>query len=587
MLSGPALHGPALHGPTLYGRTLHGGDLSKMDGLRHILSVGYEIECGVLAKLTQTDVGGEMVLYNSDSARKDIEELRRLEEDPDADVEDYIMERQEEVMTDVILDKRGRPDKHAVFNITNDNAMTPFIRMLDKICYYDVESADEKNSIYVFRDTAGKDYKIKFMLKDELGCAFHTSVEWVVTYYKPKRSRNVIMDTFVNMITNLVRHLDELVPIEGNYIAKYKNSEGGVEEFAVGKPSQRMLFHKPGTGLYYLQTQVSAAPITIDDACSVVQMTFSASAEHIVDILVALLDNNSQGIASYSENVREKLEDVQRIDGCVDELIRNYNREHVGIYKIHGSKQFTKTVKTYIFMILFKIAQYIKFKKTSSKYFKNVLYFNSRHSNYVLYKNLKRQLEIQFGMLEDARVASIIKDIVLVPDILQSGIVPDGVKMRKGAFSKTNMLDKTNQHYGDPTYSLMSYFDFFEQPVDNESNRVGGTGNIVDYDWFEYKEIDEYSNKMDLNDDIVLIECRNFQKLLSLYVYNMADAELKEQMESGSCNILTGRMGADVGSMSVANFRKLIDHYGTMPSMKSATRKSKSQKKKSRTNKSA
>jgi hypothetical protein len=575
----------------LHGPTLHGGDLSKMDGLRHILSVGYEIECGVLAKLTQTDVGGEMVLYNSDSARKDIEELRRLEEDPDADVEDYIMERQEEVMTDVILDKRGRPDKHAVFNITNDNAMTPFIRMLDKICYYDIESADEKNSIYVFRDTAGKDYKIQFLLKDELGCAFHTSVEWVVTYYKPKRSRNVIMDTFVNMITNLVRHLDELVPIEGNYIAKYKNTEGDVEEFAVGKPSQRMLFHKPDTGLYYLQTQVSAAPITIDDACSVVQMTFSASAEHIVDILVALLDNNSQGIASYSENVREKLEDVQRIEGCVDELIRNYNREHVGIYKIHGSKQFTKTVKTYIFMILFKIAQYIKFKKTSSKYFKNVLYFNSRHSNYVLYKNLKRQLEIQFGMLEDARVASIIKDIVLVPDILQSGIVPDGVKMRKGAFSKTNMLDKTNQHYGDPTYSLMSYFDFFEQPVDNESNRVSQTGNIVDHDWFEYKEIDEYSNKMDLNDDIVLIECRNFQKLLSLYVYNMADATLKEQMESGSCNILTGRMGADVGSMSVANFRKLIDLYGTMPSVKSATRKSKSksksQKKKSRTNKSA
>ena len=575
----------------LHGPTFRGGDLSKMDGLRHILSVGYEIECGVLAKLTQTDVGGEMVLYNSDSARKDIEELRRLEEDPDADVEDYIMERQEEVMTDVILDKHGRPDKYAVFNITNDNAMTPFIRMLDKICYYDVESADEKNSIYVFRDTAGKDYKIQFLLKDELGCAFHTSVEWVVTYYKPKRSRNVIMDTFVNMITNLVRHLDELVPIEGNYIAKYKNSEGGVEEFVVEKPSQRMLFHKPGTGLYYLQTQVSAAPITIDDACSVVQMTFSASAEHIVDILVALLDNNSQGIASYSENVREKLEDVLRIEGCVDELIRNYNREHSGIYKIQGSKQFTKTVKTYIFMILFKIAQYIKFKKTSSKYFKNVLYFNSRHSNYVLYNNLKRQLEIQFGMLEDARVASIIKDIVLVPDILQSGIVPDGVKMRKGVFSKTNMLNKTNQHYGDPTYSLMSYFDFFEQPVDNEANRVGGTGNIVDHDWFEYKGIDEYSNKMDLNDDIVLIECRNFQKLLSLYVYNMADAELKEQMESGSCNILTGRMGADVGSMSVANFRKLIDLYGTMPSVKSATRKSKSksksQKKKSRSNKSA
>ena len=136
------LHGRTLNGRTLHGRALHGGDLSKMDGLRHILSIGYEIECGVLAKLTRTDVDGEMFLYNSDSARKDIDELKRLEEDPDADVEDYILERQEEVMTDVILDKRGRPDKYAVFNITSDNAMTPFIRMLNKICYYDVESAD-------------------------------------------------------------------------------------------------------------------------------------------------------------------------------------------------------------------------------------------------------------------------------------------------------------------------------------------------------------------------------------------------------------------------------------------------------------
>ena len=585
-----------LHGPALSGPTFRGGDLSKMDGLRHILSIGYEIECGVLAKLTRTDVDGEMFLYNSDSARKDIDELKRLEEDPDADVEDYILERQEEVMTDVIRDKRGRPDKYAVFNITSDNAMTPFIRMLDKICYYDVESEDavaEKNSIYVFRDTTGKDYKIKFMLKEELGCAFHTSVEWVVTYYKPKRSRNVIMDTFVNMITNLVRHLDELVPIEGNYITKYKNSEGGVEELPVGKPSQRMLFHKTGTGLYYLQTQVSAAPMTIDDACSVVQMTFSASAEHIVEILMALMDNNSQGIPLFSEYNNERIEELRRLDACVDELIRNYNRVHDGAYKILGPKQFTKTVKTYIFLILFKIVQYIKYKNSKSKYFKNVLYINSRHSNYVLYKNLKRQLEIQFGMLEDSRVASIIKEIVLVPDILQSGIVPDDVKMRKGVFSKTNMLDKTNPHYGDPTYSLMSYFDFFEQPVDNDTNRVEGTGNIVDYDWFEYKSIDEYSNKMELNDDIVLIEMRNFQKLLSLYVYNMADAELKEQMESGSCNILTGRMGADVGSMSVANFRKIIELYGIMPSVKSATRKSKgkskskSQKKKSKTNKSA
>lgn len=548
-----------------------GGGLSNADGLRHILSIGYEVECGVLAKLTRTILdtnSQDIVLFNSDTARKDIQDFHKAEAGDDEYIEDYIFMRQEEVMDDVILDKYGQPNKNAAFHITSDNAMTPFIRMLDKVCYYDTESetaADEKNSMYVFRDTRGVNYNIHFMMKSEQGCAFHSSVEWVMTYYKPRRSMNVIMETFVNMITNLVRHLDEFVPIEGNYIVKYKNAEDAVEEFVVEKPNKRMLFHKPNSTLYYLQTQASESPMTIDDACSVVQMTFSAKAEHIVEVLVSLLDNNSGSIPSYNNNIREKLDNVRRIEGCVDELIRNYNRTHMGSYKILGSKYFTQSVKTYLFLILFKVAQYIKFKniKSGAKYFKNILYINSRHSNYVLYINLKRQLEIQFGMLDDEIVVSIIKDIVFVPDILMSGIVADDVKIRTGAFSKTNIIDKTNKNYGDPTYSLMSYFDFFERPVDNETNVVEGTGEIKEYDWLEYKRIDDYSNKMDLNDDIVLIEVRNFQKLLSLHVYDMADQGLKSDMESGSCNVLTKHMGADVGSLSIANFRKIIEIYNS------------------------
>ena len=579
---------------------LRGGGLSNADGLRHILSIGYEVECGVLAKLTRTVLdtdSQDIVLFNSDTARKDIEDFQKAESGSDEQFEDYIFERQEEVMEDVVLDKHGHPNKNAVFNITSDNAMTPFIRLLDKVCYYDEESenaTDEKNSMYVFRDTRGTNYNIHFMMKSEQGCAFHSSVEWIMTYYKPKRSPNVIMDTFINMITNLVRHLDEFVPIEGNYIVKYKNAEDAVEEFVVEKPNKRMLFHKPGSTLYYLQTQASESPMTIDDACSVVQMTFSAKAEHIVEVLVSLFDNNSSNIPTFSENIHERLDEVRRIERCVDELIRNYNVEalpkgaasnplkkdvrlfinnhaHTGSYKVLGSKHFTQSVKTYLFLILFKLAQYVKFKgvKSGAKYFKNILYINSRHSNYVLYNGLKRQLELQFGMLDEEIVISIIKDIVFVPEILMGGIVTGDGAVRTGAFSKTNVLDKTNKHYGDPTYSLMSYFDFFERPVDNETNVVEGTGEIKEYDWLEYKKIDDYSNKMDLNDDVVLIEVRNFQKLLSLHVYDMADSTLKSmddstlksQMESGSCNVLTKHMGADVGSLSIANFRKIIELY--------------------------
>jgi hypothetical protein len=152
----------------------------------------------------------------------------------------------------------------------------------------------------------------------------------------------------------------------------------------------------------------------------------------------------------------------------------------------------------------------------------------------------------------------IIKKIVFQPDFLKQFISPH-VKLRKGALSVSNTLDKSNKNYGDPIYSLVSYFDFFEEPVDNESNRSVNSGKILNYDWLEYKSIDDYSAKMDLKNDIALVECRIFQKLLSSYVYSIADAELKEQMTNGPCNILTKRFSPDVSSLSIANLKKIIE----------------------------
>ena len=153
-----------------------GGSIADTKGLRHILSIGYEVECGVLAKFTRTEIdveSGEMVLYNTDTARKDVDDFKKLEEDSDADVDDSILECQEEMMEDVIFDRAGKPDKNAVFNITSDIAMTPFIKMVDKLCYYEsdldpeasfADKKEEKNNFFVFRDESGKDYKMRFML---------------------------------------------------------------------------------------------------------------------------------------------------------------------------------------------------------------------------------------------------------------------------------------------------------------------------------------------------------------------------------------------------------------------------------------
>ena len=50
-------------------------------------------------------------------------------------------------------------------------------------------------------------------------------------------------------------------------------------------------------------------------------------------------------------------------------------------------------------------------------------------------------------------------------------------------------------------------------------------------------------------------------KFLVSYVYSIADAELKNQMVTGSCNMLTGKTDEDVSGFSIANFKKIVELY--------------------------
>ena len=193
---------------------------------------------------------------------------------------------------------------------------------------------------------------------------------------------------------------------------------------------------------------------------------------------------------------------------------------------------------------------------------------NCRHGNYELYSELKKHIQIAFGV--DATDAiTIIKAVVLQPETMNTMVIPEiQNKLRKGVFSASNMLEKTNSHYGDPIYSLCSYFDFFENPLTDdvpktlssgESNLTSNEETDDTYDWLEYQEIDVNSTRMALKDGIVLIECRNFQDLISMFAYTIADKELKEQMKNGACNIITNHYSEDVPALSIWNFKKIIE----------------------------
>jgi len=596
-----------------------GGNINNQLGLDKILSIGYEVESTNLIKLTKTqEYLPDHVLYNSDSARKDMEEFEKLgdydKEDNNDELEEVsvvssidadIEERMEEQPTAKMykFDQENKEDPgttypNAVFHITNDIAKPKFNRTLKTLCK-DIEREGRfptniKDTLYKYKeDTENtengdkKEHKIHFKFKDTTTqeCYNFTNVEWVVTYYNPPRSNNIIIETFLNMIKNIVHHLESFAPIPGQFI--YTNPTTNQETEV---PDKCMLYksnQEENENLYYLQTDQVVQENSLDNVCSKIQMTFSAKAEDIIDIMLKITTDYtgfSQDIPEVASYLEENKNTIQKIQQCVDRLYDYFTISNILTkdekFKLRNKKNQVKQLKTYMFLILFKLNRFYYFmfyndlvkigKKRNYNYLKDLLFFNSRHTNYVLYTEIKEKikelLEIQEEAQEDKTI-QIIKDLFLQPDILTEYLIEEEFKTQEykdlidtnTIFSKDTAIDKENTVYGDPTFSLNSYFDFFENPIDNEKNTKQDGITIKYYDWLEYAEHDIFSANMDLNDDIVLLECRFFQDLLTSYFYHIGDENLKDQMTNGACNKISGKVGnPNNTAMSIANFKNII-----------------------------
>ena len=625
-----------------------GGNINNQAGLDKILSIGYEVECTNLVKLTETqEFRPTYVLYNSDSARKDMEEFKKLEEyemyddddnedseeaegkgledededdDEDEDEETSqssidadIYERNEEQPTAKIykFNKRGEPEDEypdAVFNITNDIAKPKFNRTLNTLCKSLEKDHPEnkfptsvKDELYKYRcSEKKKEYDIHFKFKEETAqkCSNFTNVEWVVTYYKPSRSNNIIIDTYVNMLQNIVKHLENIVPIPGDII--FKNPSTNEEKVVPGK---HMLYRK-NKRMYYLQTDQVNGDTPIDNVCAKTQMTFSAKAEDIIDVMM----NITKDFTGYSHSVpevRRELENnmdiIKKIKKCVDALYDSFTVSNVlskeEKMKLRNKKTEVKQMKTYMFLILYKLNRFYYFtfyndlvkvgKKRSYNYLKDLLFFNSRHVNYVLYLGLKDKIKEILGEVDAVRI---VKELFMQSSILSEYLIEDEFKQHEYKdlidvdiiFSKDTEVDKENDVYGDPTFSLNSYFDFFENPVQNEKN-TKRNGKIKYYDWLEYADHDIFSANMDLKDDVVLLECRFFQDLLSAHFYHIGDKTLKEQMTNGACNKIAGKEGTiNTTAFSIGNFKNIIGSAFRGGNKKKTRKNKKRQTKKNR-----
>jgi len=600
-----------------YTKKNYGGNILDKNALQYILSIGYELETDSFSKFTLYNDS----LVNTDMARENIskfdekENKANVEEimnnaDEDEDIDKYLdnlaireLEIKDIKINPTIIDENISTDfiNHTLFQITNDIKVTRLQKYLSKKYnigdYEDEEDEEEeeenndededadededdededkkennkfielKNSLYKFKLTDNKKiYPINFVYFHDNDYNLFSNVEWVFTYYKPKISKNIIMDTFINAIQNLFIHLESLQIQNGNLTITIPGTEN---DEIIPFPTNRILYNVPDSSVYYFQTEYyNKEPLILDDICVQPQMTFSSNIIHILIILEELSTDTINSIPIINGNFLNIKNTIDKVKDIINKLIISYNIS--ARYKI--TKDLTKALITnYLFLILYKLFNYYNFylQATKKTYLKSFLSFNCRHSNYDIYIVLKNLLMKIFSIDSNSAIQIII-DIVCQPEILNISFINEVNYVRKGAFLKTNILAKTNKNYGNPFYSMVSYINYFENP---ETLPEENENKEIYHDWLLYNGIDNVTNSFPIINNIVLIEFRSFNKALAILMYKIADSELKENMTNGICNKKQNRYEADV-SISILNLKKFVELYNTINPKKTAGKK--------------
>ena len=545
----------------MYNINMIGGNIDQQGIFKHILSIGYEFETHDLAKLSETD----SVLMNSNITLKILENKIENEEaypldnnqfminigskeeyEYDDDNNTYVEseysknrdkeeeeeeeeEKEEQIKT--YVEYVAEPDmdgdtvhNETMFNITNDIGDSDFIHMLKKSCT-PIEDTVLKNDMYIFK-TNNKEYKLNFEETLQNNCYVISGCEWIITFYKPKLSKNIILETFLNASKRILEHLHKLKKHPGQLFMIDSNGE----KTQIGHMDKRILYQKPNTNLFYLQTQdniksKSGSRSNISKVTLVPQMTYRVHISNNIKVMKGMLHNlvdNMDKAKKKKKGIMLEYNTISKIAECVHQLLKEYNTTTNTKFKIPLKKKIGKNITNYLFLILYKLHIYVdEYSKTgmmnvSENYFKNYLTFSSRHTNDILYNRIKELLIEYFEPIfeeniseekKNEKVVGIFLRIVYQPNILKKYMYL--TKARAKALMNRKPKDAD---YGNPLVSFISYFDFFENPIITEDTEIE---NIA-YDWLEYAKIDGLnSTQYHLKGDDVIIENRLFAVELS------------------------------------------------------------------------
>jgi len=405
------------------------------------------------------------------------------------------------------IDEPDTVDKDLQLRITNDLGDSEFSDMISR-CQ---RSRKSNNDMYIFK-TKDHEYSLKFY--EITDCQSFSGVEYISTYYKPTKDNNVILDTFVDACRRILEHLDGLKKIKGNLYMNVKNKFQ-----KIGNLDHRYLFHKPNTNLYYLHTnddKYTLRPSSLLNSVFVPQMTFGCKAENLISIMKQLLfvqssyKNGKQNLR-YLQSEYDRLLTVEKITDMM-----------ISSYETNSNTKLDNEFKCYLFMILYKLDVYINYyDEENDDYFKSRMFFLSRHTNNTFYKLMIEWLHKHHSLSHKKAVNQIHALLKTSDDAIRLLYQIKG-KRQKDIKLKTISIEKSNEEYGNPVESIVSYFEFFEDPLEDTSDELFDK-NWFQNDWLVFNKIDYYTTRMDIKDGILLTENRSFKMEIKNYIKNETD----------------------------------------------------------------
>jgi hypothetical protein len=255
-------------------------------------------------------------------------------------------------------------------------------------------------------------------------------------------------------------------------------------------------------------------------------MTFKSKASDCIEIMKEILrpsPNNKVDKTTISAQ-KEKYENIELIEKITEDLFVNYSE--ISKNDIDITTGYGKILKAYAFLIIYKLFMFFEGHISildDTDYLKDHMDFNCRHGNYELYEQIKEIFETQYGLSGELEAQTLFENTkILAPFFIKE--LKNGKEKFKGDYDKRGKykygkdfylkeIPEDDENYGNPLYSVISYFRYFE------TNGV---------DWLKESNYDLFSTSFPLDNDEVLIENRWFRYSMSLYLRNTVDPKLPE-----------------------------------------------------------